>query len=111
MVFDYEYRFSYKHQQSKIYFDHALYIAIYFTSAKTLFPSSPDVLVNTSVFCIDLRLEVGGKTIEGLSVFRNFIQSMTGDQPECASQCVCMCVCNPQTHAKVLQDQVRQSNS
>ena len=38
-----------------------------YTSAKTRCPSSPDELVSMSVFCADLGLEVGGKTIAGLS--------------------------------------------
>ena len=38
------------------------------TSAKTWCPSGLDALINTSVFCADLRLEVGRKTLEGLSV-------------------------------------------
>ena len=36
------------------------------TSAKTWCPCSLDTLVNTSVFCADLRLELGGKTKAGL---------------------------------------------
>ena len=36
-------------------------------SAKTWCPKGPDVFVYTTVFCADLRLDFGGKTIAGLS--------------------------------------------
>ena len=37
------------------------------TSAKIWCPCGRDALVNTSVFCADLRLVLGGKTVAGLS--------------------------------------------
>ena len=51
--------------QSMMRFNHALYLLL--TSAKIRRPLSPDALVNTSVFCTDLRFEFGGKTKKGLS--------------------------------------------
>ena len=39
----------------------ALYMAAYFSQSMVVLPS--DAFVNTSVFCADLRLELGGKTI------------------------------------------------
>ena len=52
-----------------MHFNRALYKAAYFTaSAKAWCPCGPDALVNMSVFCADLRLEFGEKTITGLSV-------------------------------------------
>ena len=47
-------------------FDRAPCVAAYFT--KTWCLCGQNALVNTSVFCMDLRLEFGGKTIASLFV-------------------------------------------
>ena len=46
-------------------FDCTLHVAAHFR--QNVVPRGLDALVYTSVFCADLRLEFGGKTIAGLS--------------------------------------------
>ena len=47
------------------YFSHNIYMATYFSQNMVSLQSS--AFANMSVLCADLRIEIGGKTIGGLS--------------------------------------------